>query len=101
MIEEAELMPLNFYKKSPFTGGYQGMRYRIERAEDGEKQEFLVTVWPEPYNYETTAEEEKERERFDFSEDGREKLTQWLNRKYEEEKLRWSEALQSAIRREE
>lgn len=94
MIEKTELMPLNFYKKSAFTGGYQGMRYRIEKAESEEKKEFLVTVWPEPYNYEATAAEEKETERFPFSEDGREEMTQWLNQKYEEEQERWGEAFQ-------
>lgn len=88
-IEKAELMPLNYYKKSTFTGGYRGMRYRIEKME----QEFLATIWPEPYNFETTAEEKKERKQFPFSEEGREEIVQWLNQCYLERQQVWEEAL--------
>lgn len=87
MIEKAELMPLNFYKKSVFTGGYRGMRYRIEKAEE----EFLVTIWSEPYNFECT-KEEKERQTFCFSEEGREELVQWLNQRYLDRKEEWDAA---------
>lgn len=90
MIEKAELMPLNYYKKSVFTGGYRGMRYRIEKVEE----EFLVTIWPEPYNFETTGEEEKETRQFAFSEEGREEMVQWLNQCYLKRQTVWEEALQ-------
>jgi len=93
MIQKSELMPLNFYKKSAFTGGYQGMRYKIKK----EEEEFLVTIWPEPYNFETTKEEEKETARFPFSEEGREEVTRWLNQKQEEEQERWQEALRQKL----
>ena len=89
MIEKAELMPLNYYKKSAFTGSYRGMRYRIEKVEE----EFLVTIWPEPYNFETTKEEEKECQHFAFSEDGKEAMVQWMNRQYVEQQKVWEAAL--------
>lgn len=93
MIEKAELMPLNYYKKSVFTGGYRGMRYRIERVEE----EFLATIWPEPYNFESTKDEEKERERFAFSEEGKEEMVRWLNRQYLERGEEWEGALHRRV----
>lgn len=89
MIEKAELMPLNYYKKSAFTGGYRGMRYRIEKVEE----EFLVTIWPEPYNFETTKQEQKESQRFVFSEEGREAMVQWLNQQYQNRQKEWETIL--------
>lgn len=89
MIEKSELMPLNYYKKSVFTGGYHGMRYRIEKVEE----EFLVTIWPEPYNFETTEEEKKEYQRFAFSEEGKEGMVQWMNQQYSERQEVWEAAL--------
>lgn len=65
------------------------MRYRIEKLE----QEFFVTIWPEPYNFETTAEKEKENQRFIFSEEGREEMVQWLNQRYLERQAVWEDAL--------
>lgn len=93
MIEKAELMPLNYYKKSVFTGGYRGMRYRIEKVEE----DFLATIWSEPYNFECTKEEEKERERFAFSEEGKAEMVQWLNRRYAEREEDWEEAWQKGM----
>ncbi len=91
MIEKTELMPLNYYKKGVFTGGYQGMRYRIEKIEE----EFLATIWPEPYNFETTKEEKKECQKFAFSESGKEAMVQWLNTQYMEQQKVWEAALHS------
>lgn len=33
MIDIKDVMPISFLKKEPFTGSYQGMRYRMEKAE--------------------------------------------------------------------
>ena len=33
MIDLKEVMPISFLKKEPFTGSYQGMRYRMEKAD--------------------------------------------------------------------
>lgn len=89
MIKNTQLMPLEFYKKSAFTGGYQGMRYRIVKEEG----EFLAAVWPEPYNFDTTDNSKKEYERFPFSEEGKQQMTDWLNQKYNDGIEKWSEAL--------
>lgn len=33
MIDYKDVMPISFLKKEPFTGSWQGMRYRIEKTE--------------------------------------------------------------------
>lgn len=33
MIDIKDVMPISFLKKEPFTGSYQGMRYRMEKSE--------------------------------------------------------------------
>ena len=55
------------------------MRYRLEKVEtDGTKQ-LLCTVWPEPFNYFTTPEEQKTRNTFSFDEDGIVDAIAWMN----------------------
>ena len=55
------------------------MRYRLEGVSlDGEKK-LRVTVWPEPFNYFKTPEEEKERKDFSFDEDGVVDAVAWMN----------------------
>ena len=50
-IEKKDLLPLGFLKKSPYTGSFQGIRYRIEKQEEGEEKSLLVYSWPEPYAF--------------------------------------------------
>ena len=81
MLELKDFMPINFLKKEKFTGSYQGMRFRMEKteAEGEEKPKLGVCVWPEPYGYDATPEEEKTREEFPFSEEGIVSGVEWLN----------------------
>lgn len=78
MIEK--MLPFQFIKKSPFYGSCQGMNYRIIKK--GEKLE--ACVFPGPYNYIKTSEEQKEYKIFDFSEKGYDAAIAWLNEKYAE-----------------
>lgn len=92
MIERNDLYHIPFYKKSDFTGSYQGMRYRIGKIaaqqKDGETNgpEFLLkaSVWPGPLSSDATPEEKKESETFAFSNDGITAACDWLNQKYSE-----------------
>ncbi len=85
MIERKDVMPVNFLKKEKFTGSYRGMRYRMEKAAKGEEETvLLVTVWPEPYGYDATPEEEKIHREFPFSEEGIRNGVDWLNEQYGE-----------------
>lgn len=56
------------------------MRFRVEKEEDS----LLATIWPEPFAYAATPDEKKESEHFPFSEEGLCQVTDWLNRKHEE-----------------
>ncbi len=78
MIEKP--IVFNFYNYgTPFYGSYHNMRYCLMR--EGEKPDFsLVTiVWPEPYSFSDTKEDEKTKETFSFDEDGYDKAIEWLN----------------------
>ena len=33
-IDKKDLLPLSFLKKSPYTGSFQRIRYRIEKQEE-------------------------------------------------------------------
>ncbi len=92
MIERKDLYHVPFYKKSDFTGSYQGMRYRIGKVtlkeeKDGaeiERTILRVTAWPGPYAFDATADDKKESEEFEFSDDGITAACDWLNAHYSE-----------------
>ena len=92
MIDRQDILSMEYLKKTEFTGCHQGMRYRLEGvAVEGEKK-LLVTVWPEPFNYFKTSEEEKERAEFSFDEDGVVDAVAWMNDRLFQEKDRWERA---------
>lgn len=92
MLELKDFMPVNFLKKEKFTGSYQGMRFRMEKAdgtEEGDAPSLLVTAWPEPYNYDSTPEEEKQSCFFSFDADGIAAGVDWLNGQFAAKKELW------------
>jgi hypothetical protein len=82
MIERSSLLSLNFYKKEPFTGSYEGMRYRIEKKEKDGESLLCATTYPYPFCFTATKEEDKTSADFPFSEDGMEEAVAWLNEQY-------------------
>lgn len=79
-MQRADILSLSFYKtNSPFTGSEGNMRYRIEKSSREEVPILLVTVWPEPYNFETTPDEQKNTFSTSFSEEGLQNIVTWLN----------------------
>ena len=78
-IDKKDLLPLSFLKKSAYTGSFQGIRYRIEKQEEGEEKSLLLSPWPEPYAFSHTAEEEKVKKSFPFSEEGLEEIRVYLS----------------------
>ena len=78
-IDKKDILPLSFLKKSPYTGSFQGIRYRIEKQEEGESKSLLVYTWPGPYAFSHTPEEEKEKKSFSFSEKGLEEIRLYLS----------------------
>lgn len=88
MIQRSDILSIPFLKKSPFTGSFQGLRYRlakIEKEEEGASMALLqAAVWGEPYGFTATPEEEKEYREFAFSEEGICEIVDWLNEKWRE-----------------
>lgn len=81
-------------KKSRFTGSYLGMRYQLQKAERPAEEEtgseeaasetvIRAVIWPEPYNFEVTPEEQKHSRDFPFDTDGLWGAVEWLNAEHE------------------
>ena len=92
MIKRGDILSMEYLKKTEYTGCHQGMRYRLEKQEKDDEKKLLVTVWPEPFNYTSTPEEEKTRETFSFDEDGVGDAIAWMNDLLFTQKERWDNA---------
>jgi hypothetical protein len=80
MLELKDFMPIAFLKKEKFTGSYRGTRFRMEKLDREEEESRLgVTIWPEPYSYDATEEEKKQRAEFAFTADGIAEGVKWIN----------------------
>jgi len=93
MIERKDLFHLSFYKKAHFTGSYQGMRYYITKAKESGAPDaadvLRAIVYPEPYNFENTPDEDKTHADFAFTEEGLDAACGWLNEQYENRREYW------------
>jgi len=85
MLNKDTFVPIQFFKKEAYTGSMNGMRYRVAK----EEEEFSAVVYPEPYCYEATPEEQKIRTCFPFTEEGRGQAVDWINEQYEENRTAW------------
>ena len=83
-------MTLTFYEREHFSGSDRGIRYRIEKyveevpednSEDTKKPapQLKVTVWPEPFSFENTDDNDKKSALFPFSEEGLNEVTDFIN----------------------
>jgi len=80
MITAEDILNMNFYKKEKFTGSYKGMRYLVKKEkDDAENDIFRATVWPGPYNFSTTPDDQKISATFPFTEEGRQQAVDWMN----------------------
>ncbi len=89
MIDK-KLIPVGGLKKEPFSGCHHGMRYFFRSDES--KETFSVFVYPEPWSFEATPEEEKSTQSFSMSEEGMDAAIAWLFKMYEEENAKWKAA---------
>lgn len=92
MIQRSDILSMEYLKKTEFTGCHQGMRYRLEQVTVEEEKKLKVTVWPEPFNFVKTPEEQKSSELFSFDEDGVTDAVAWMNDRLFEDKDRWKGA---------
>lgn len=88
MLKKETFVPIQFFKKEAYTGSMKGMRYRVFKGE----KELEAVVYPGPYCYEVTPEEEKIRTAFPFSEEGLSQAIDWINEQYEKNQPIWKKA---------
>lgn len=92
MIDLRGQAGLPYINRGVYTGSFQGMRYRLRKKEEGEDKFLEAVIYPEPFCFEVTVEEEKEYHDFPFTEEGFEEAITWLNTRYGEQKERWEKA---------
>ena len=87
------MISFNFIKKETLTGSFQGMRYLLKK--DDEK--LIAIIWPEPFCFEITPEEEKNRTEFPFTLEGKTQAIQWLIEQFREQRNKWLEAKKKSL----
>lgn len=75
------MFSLELIKKERFAGSHGGMRYMLQM----ENGQMKASVYPEPYCWEATPEEQKQSELFAYSAEGVEQMVDWLNQIYREQ----------------
>ena len=90
MITTDEILNLNYYKKTTYTGWMEGMRFLIRREapEDGDAI-FHAWVWPGPYIFNLTDDDRKFDATFPFTNEGKQQVVDWINSSFEEHKDLW------------
>lgn len=85
MIDRDHFMPVNFFKKEAFTGSERGMRFMVRKQEDV----LEAYVWPEPYGFAATPDEQKQRAEFEFNPEGILSAVDWINERREADTEMW------------
>lgn len=78
-------LSINFLKKENYSGSYDGMRFYLLKAED----KLRACIYPEPWCFEKTPQEDKTWEEFPFSAEGLKEALDWINDCYEKDIDRW------------
>lgn len=91
MIEK-RLMPFAGLKKEPFSGSHNGMRYLLIGDDGKNSTTFTVFVYPEPWCFEQTPDEDKQCRSFPLSDEGLDQAVAWLFEQYESRKDYWNKA---------
>lgn len=89
MIQSADLFHLPFYKKSPYSGSLNGMRFYIEKSQENDTDIFKVWIFPGPLCFEKTDEQLKRSHTFAFTEESIPLIAEWLNEQYANEQDYW------------
>lgn len=91
MLTYDEVLNLNYYKKTTYSGWINGMRFLIRCETPGEGCAlFHAFAWPGPYTFDLTADEEKSDVTAPFTEEGKRTVVDWINGQYEAHPERWS-----------
>ena len=94
MIKVTDILSLEYYKKTSFTGSDGEMRYKIEKhevevetpeSEEPKKEKYLIVyTWPGPYAFFQTDDSLKQSQLFPFAAESLEPITDYLNSKISE-----------------
>lgn len=87
---------LPYVNRGVYTGSYVGMRYRLSKETREEDSKVLqVVIYPEPYNFECTPEEQKLYKDFPFTKEGFDEAVEYLNEQYDARQEEWETALKN------
>ena len=75
--------------------GFEKVVFIIKK--DNEEECFRTAIWPEPFCFEKTPEENKTYAYFPYTEEGLDDVYDWLCTQYDEKKDRWDQAGESAM----
>ncbi len=78
-------LTLKALKKEPFSGSHHGMRYYLNSSEEGLK----AWVYPEPWCFERTPEEDKISKSFSFNQEGLDAAVDWINETFKARQDQW------------
>lgn len=82
MIDK-KLVPYQGLKKEAFSGSHHGMRYYMKGDNGKESTTFTVFLYPEPWCFEETPEENKIKAVFPLSDEGMDQAILWMLNQYE------------------
>lgn len=86
MIDLTGIVGIPLLKKSRFTGSDAHMCFMLEKRSEDDVTRMAAVVWPGPYCYDSTPEDVKTTEFFEFSEDGLKQAVEWMNEQSKLEK---------------
>ena len=91
MLTYDEVLNLNYYKKTTYTGWMKPLRFliKMEKPDEGDPV-FHAWVWPGPYIFDLTKEELKLDRTAPFTEEGKKEIVDWINEQYTLHKDEWS-----------
>lgn len=81
-------------KKEPFSGSHCGMRYYLTVSDDM----LAAYLYPEPWCFEATPEDKKEKKEFPFTQEGLDDAIAWMNARYEADRDRWEQISKDQMR---
>lgn len=111
MIDKNNFMPLNYFKKTAYTGSMEGLRFRLGKAvvpytpeeiekltaegkeiKEGDGTTVLrAQIWEGPFAYEKANPETLYHKDFTFTTEGIGEAADWLNAEYLKDRDRWDD----------
>lgn len=68
-------LSINFLKKENYTGSHAGTRYYLSGSDD----KIKACIYPEPWCFEATPDEDKTWKEFPFSPEGLHEAIEWIS----------------------